>query len=188
MQTDAGWPRLIVVSGAPGAGKTTLAHALAEALLCPAICRDQIKDGLVLGSTDRSPAADEEATARANEAFFTASELLIGAGVTVVIEAAFQHRLWVAGLASLIQRATVRVIRCSADAALARERIERRLEADRSRREAHADAALLDRLDRGDVSLDAWAPLVLPGVPTLVVDTSDKYVPSLEAVVAFARG
>src|SRR5437667_2247269 len=40
-------PLLIVVTGRPGAGKTTLAHALAREVRCPAICRDEIKEGFV---------------------------------------------------------------------------------------------------------------------------------------------
>jgi cytidylate kinase len=39
-------PALIVVSGPPGAGKTTLAHQLAQAVGCPAVCRDEIKGGI----------------------------------------------------------------------------------------------------------------------------------------------
>jgi deoxyadenosine/deoxycytidine kinase len=35
-------PTLVVVSGPLGAGKTTLAHRLAGAIGCPAICRDEI--------------------------------------------------------------------------------------------------------------------------------------------------
>jgi predicted kinase len=39
-------PTLVVVSGPPGAGKTTLAHAIAKEIPCPAICRDEIKEGM----------------------------------------------------------------------------------------------------------------------------------------------
>ncbi|MGY1899049.1 AAA family ATPase [Nocardia gipuzkoensis] len=35
-------PTLVVVSGPPGSGNTTLAHALAAAIGCPAIRRDEI--------------------------------------------------------------------------------------------------------------------------------------------------
>ena len=40
-------PTLIIVSGPAGSGKTTLAHAIASAVGCPAICRDEIKEGMV---------------------------------------------------------------------------------------------------------------------------------------------
>jgi predicted ABC-type ATPase len=39
-------PTLVVVSGPAGAGKTTLAHEIARAVGCPAICRDEIKEGM----------------------------------------------------------------------------------------------------------------------------------------------
>ncbi|MFD0393212.1 zeta toxin family protein [Streptomyces nogalater] len=41
-------PTLVVVSGGPGTGKTTLAHELARVLGCPAIIRDEIKQGMVM--------------------------------------------------------------------------------------------------------------------------------------------
>jgi adenylate kinase family enzyme len=35
------------VSGPAGSGKTTLAHRLAATIGCPALCRDEIKEGMV---------------------------------------------------------------------------------------------------------------------------------------------
>ncbi|MFE2595754.1 hypothetical protein ACFXCZ_04490 [Streptomyces sp. NPDC059396] len=40
-------PALIVVSGSAGSGKTTLAHEIVRSLGCPAVCRDEIKEGMV---------------------------------------------------------------------------------------------------------------------------------------------
>jgi hypothetical protein len=57
-------PTVIVVSGPPGSGKTPLAYAIASAVGCPAICRDEIKEGLVhaahggLASDFGPPASD----------------------------------------------------------------------------------------------------------------------------------
>jgi predicted kinase len=40
-------PVLVVVSGPMGSGKTTLARKIARSVGCPAICRDEIKEGMV---------------------------------------------------------------------------------------------------------------------------------------------
>ena len=50
-----GTPTLVVVSGAAGSAKTTLAHALAAAVGCPALCRDEIKEGVVAPTQALSP-------------------------------------------------------------------------------------------------------------------------------------
>lgn len=47
---------LILVGATPGSGKTTLAHALAREIPCPAICRDEIKEGLVHADGGGTPA------------------------------------------------------------------------------------------------------------------------------------
>ena len=40
-------PYLIVVTGRPGAGKSTFAHAFARSAFLPVVSRDEIKEGYV---------------------------------------------------------------------------------------------------------------------------------------------
>jgi predicted kinase len=61
-------PTLVVVSGPAGAGKTTLAHRIAEAVGCPVICRDEIKEGMVHTSPGLVPGPGDELTRAASGA------------------------------------------------------------------------------------------------------------------------
>jgi hypothetical protein len=64
-------PTLVVVSGPMGAGKTTLAHKIAQAIGCPAICRDEIKEGMVHATPGFDGAAPgDELTMRTLPVFF----------------------------------------------------------------------------------------------------------------------
>ncbi|HEU4348384.1 MAG TPA: ATP-binding protein [Actinoplanes sp.] len=176
-------PTLIVVSGPPGAGKTTLAHTVAAAIGCPAICRDEIKEGMVHARPGYGPSLSDELNRRTLAAFFDVLRLLLGAGVTVVAEAAFQDRLWRPGLESLLDLATVRIIRCTASAEVARKRIARRLEED-LHRAAHDDREYLEARTIDGKSLGTFSWITL-STPSFQVDTSVGYIPPLPDILAF---
>lgn len=172
-------PKLIIVSGQAGSGKTTLAHRLAARIGCPAISRDEIKEGMVLSHGPGFVAATSDPlTVRTFPLFFATLRLLLEGGVTIVGEAAFQHRLWSQGLEPLRDLAELRVIRCRADDATMLQR-RRERGAAVATRAAHADSDVSLAIDPG------WDPIHLE-VPTLDVDTAAGYSPGLDAIAAFA--
>jgi len=178
-------PILVVVSGPPGAGKTTLAHLLARTIGCPAICRDEIKEGMVHATGDFVAAPSDELTLRTLPTFFQVLELLIGAGVTTVAEAAFQDRIWRPRLLPLCGLADIRVVHCLVTAETAGDRIRRRRSENPTRR-AHADAHRVDR--RAYAASHDGFDRVRLDVPQIEVDTGDGYRPTLDEIVAFLAG
>jgi predicted kinase len=179
-------PLLVVVSGPPGSGTTTLAHVLARAIPCPAICRDEVKEGLVHAAGDYTPAPGDALSYRTLDTFFGIVRYLVDAGVTLVAEASFQHALWEPGLLPVLDLARVRIVHCRVDAAVARERIARRADETPARRAVHGDYTLLQPFDRFEEAFESFEPIAL-AVPSLEVDTTDEYDPSVEEVAAFVN-
>ena len=177
----------MVVSGPPGSGKTTLAHAIASGIPCPAIYRDEIKEGIVHAAGGLTPHFGDPVTMRTFETFFEVLHVLLGAGTTVVAEAAFQHGVWEPKLRALTDLAEIRVVHCAVEAAVARDRIVRRLAEEPHRRGSHPDAQFLERIDSGEFSFEDFDPLSLDA-PRLVVDTTDGYDPPLGEILAFIDG
>lgn len=173
-------PTLVAVSGPPGMGKTTLAHTLADALSWPAVCRDEIKERIAAAGTDPAESLDLKTL----EAFFHTLGDLLKSGTSLVAEAAFQDRLWRPGLEPLADLADIRIIRCVVDPELARTRITHRA-ATQPSRSVHGDAAFLHRIAEGQRPIESWVPIALD-VPSLVVDTTQGWKPSLARIVEFA--
>ncbi|WP_238174314.1 AAA family ATPase [Kribbella kalugense] len=172
-------PMLVVVSGPPGTGKTTLAHRIATAIGCPAICRDEIKEGMAHATPGFVPGPGDPLTMRTLSTFFDVIGLLIGRGTSVVAEAAFQDRLWNPGLSPLLARADIRIVHCTVPAEVALARITARSSSD-PRRSAHEDAQISP--DARLRTHNAFQPVDLP-VPSLTLDTTGE--PPLDEVLAF---
>ena len=176
---------LIIVAGPPGSGKTTLAHKIAAEVGCPAICRDEIKEGMTHTADGFIAGPGDELTIRTLPVFFGALDLLVRAGVTTVAEAAFQDRTWRLGLEPLIGVAELRIVHCMVSADLAFRRSLRR----RSRnplRSAHAEPDPGDKSEWTRRHAD-FERLALEA-PWMEVDTTSGYRPALPEVVAFATG
>jgi predicted kinase len=177
-------PLLVVVSGPPGSGTTTLAHALARAIPCPAICRDEIKEGLVHAEGEYTPVPGDAMSHRTLDTFFGVVHFLVDAGVTLVAEASFQHRLWEPGLLPLLENARVRIVHCITEADVARKRIARRADERQARRAVHGDYSLQEPFESFKLTFESFDPIALP-VPSIQVDTTDGYDPTVEEIVAF---
>jgi predicted kinase len=167
-----------LITGPAGSGKTRLAHQLAATIGCPALSRDEIKEGMVLSNPGFVASPSDGLTMRTYDVFFEAMRLLLRAEVTLVAEAAFQHHLWVKGLAGLGDQPRLKIIRCVVSDEIARERQQHRM-LTQSSRAAHADLHHLAAAPTFEaIHLDA---------PTLDVDTSDSWQPGLAAIADFCR-
>lgn len=173
----------MIVSGPIGAGKTTLAHRLARAVGCPAICRDEIKEGMAQSRPGFVPAPGDELTMRTLPVFFDVLELLLRARVTTIAEAAFQDHVWRPRLAPLRGLAHLRVVHCMVGDEEAYRRVVQRGQDNPVRRvhaRSWADHDLADfARHRGTfnrISVEA---------PWIEVDTTDGYQPGLDDIVRF---
>lgn len=154
--TDRDVPLLVVVTGPPASGKTTIAEALARKLSLPLVTKDAIKELLFesLGTGDRDWS---RALGRATFAvMFLWLEAELRAGHSVIAEANFDAATAGGEVDRLPPHRTVQVY-CTAPRALVLARY-----AARTRHPGHLGHSVLPEVEAG---LDAarWAPLPLEG-------------------------
>ncbi|MCA1587612.1 MAG: ATP-binding protein [Chloroflexi bacterium] len=178
-------PILVVVSGAPGSGKTTLATRLSEELGLILLARDPIKEALgdAVGRPD-DVAGSQRLGRAAYAALFALAAEVLGTGRGVVLESNFRRGSAEPEIAALGTSRDTRLVHCTAPPDLIARRYRSRFEAG-ERHPVHLDGDRDDAL-RGDLVTGRFDPIEL-GCPTLVVDTSSGYRPSLEAILAFVR-
>ena len=91
MTTDSSLPLVVLVSGPPGAGKTTLARTLAPSLALPLIAKDEIKESLGDTLGHRDLAWSRALGAATWELMFLLYERLLEGGVSFITESNFSR-------------------------------------------------------------------------------------------------
>jgi predicted kinase len=177
-------PLLVIVSGAPGAGKTTLAERLGTTLRLPAITKDLIKEALfdTLGSPTR---ARSQELGRASYAVLSAvAAAVLASGNGLVLESNYRRGTSEPDLRPLLTYARSVQIHCETDRAVIERRYRARYEAG-LRHPGHLDAeALPDVLTGFDEGVTEALDL---DVPLVRVETTDGYRPSFETIVELVR-
>ena len=175
-------PRLIVVTGRPGSGKTTLSKELGKILYLPVVSRDEIKEGYVNTFNTKHDELPENTNRIASETFFNNIEFLLSNNVSMIAEASFQHHVWEPKLRKIREHGDILMIICEANAEVSAKRhLERGID-DPKREYYHGDKRVSHFRETG-ISLPAGdykAPLI--DVPTIKVSTLDGYSPKLEEV------
>ena len=166
-------PKLVIVGGAPGSGKTTLAVELAARLRLPLVAKDDIKESLgdVLGTRDLEwSRLLGKGTYAVMEAVAVRS-LAVGSGL--ILEANFTRELSEHWLRGLTDDADARVVLCRTP--MDRDRFTARAG---TRHSIHPDDLGTDWPPADDFAIDV-------GVPRLEVDTTSGYVPDLDSILRF---
>jgi predicted kinase len=136
--------RLILVTGLPGAGKTTLARLLARRQRLPLLAKDTIKEPLlsVLGAQDSGPSRSLSDASFA--VLFALARDLLGLGSSLILEGNFRAGEHEAQLApsGLPGTPSIAQVLCQVPEDLRRQRLLARRH-DPSRHPGHRDADLL---------------------------------------------
>lgn len=155
---------VVVVTGIPGSGKTTLANALSVQMGWPLISKDVVKEALF----DALGTGDLQWSQRLGRAGHLVMYSLAATIPRVILEAHFQRGLAEPELLALNRRMVQVYCRCPID--VAAERYRRRID-DPNRHAGHLPEHQSDEVIERWMK-DASAPLDLPDALLIEIDTT----------------
>jgi len=180
-------PLLVIVSGAPATGKTTLVQRIAPALGLFVLAKDDIKETLGEALPPRSLSESQALGLATFKLLFHLARQLAESGVSLALEGAFYRGYAETDLAPVVARARSVLIHCCAQREVCVARFRER-HAGGQRHPVHFDSE--QPLAVGGLTDEAWERLAEPldlKIPTLVIDTTRGYVTDLDAILAFIR-
>jgi predicted kinase len=179
-------PTLIVITGPPASGKTTVARAIARELRMPYISKDMLKETLYeeIGSRDELESKLERA---ALALLFAVAERQLEAGVSVVAESNFDSDSDVEPILRLTQERGARILQLhlTRPKELLLESFAERA-ASGGRHPGHGDEPEDVEEVRARLEARDWDPLDLPG-ELLQVELGDEADEDVPAIVERVR-
>jgi len=148
----------------------------------PVVSRDEIKEGYVSTFNKRHNKLPKETNKIATDIFFKTIKLLLSNNVSMIVEAAFQHKVWLPQVTKLKKVANVSIIICDIDAQVAARRHLKRGLKNPNREFYHGDNRVTHFRKTGEfLAAGEWeAPSI--DVQTIIVGTSKGYKPNLESI------
>lgn len=175
---------VVLVSGCPGAGKTTLGWELSRRLHVPFVSRDDVKTGLHVTHRSTDPEEVWRFAELAFDIFFDTVRRLVERGVSVVAEAAFHAGPAEESIAELSRSSSVIHLPLTTAVPVALERYTQRARLGH-RHPAHNDEEFAKQMADGTKDVGVYR-VALP-YPTLPVDGSAGWNPGIDEIVDFVE-
>ena len=180
-------PKCIIVTGRPGSGKTSLSKKLGQRLWMPVLSRDEIKEGFVNTHGVKHDQLPADTNAVVSDLFFELVNQCLAGKVSIVIEAAFQHKVWEPRMPRILELSTPFIIVCMVDPMVAAKRHLQRGLDDPSREFYHGDKRVEVYRETGEMAPPGKYAAPDFEVPTVHVSTEDGYSPAMDDIVKRIR-